>query len=184
MKFTLGRAHNEALELIVGDLLIALGGVLLGLVFADITTFNWLIPICIFFFVFGVIFDIRALNKFKYDLGEIRNDVNTARDELRAIITESQQTRRELDSAKNEIHKVTTELQRTKSDLDRAKRELNDAEKKLEQTNEKVFGSSGGTFSKSSWAHPIEEKIEEMKKQIKSLESDVRELQRKTSRGF
>lgn len=94
MKLSVGHAKNEAFELIFGNVLIGLGGFLIGLAYSNLDMFNLIYP-AISIFGCGIIFDVRVLTKFTHDLSSIKNEIDHAREEL--------------ENAKNRIEEVKKE---------------------------------------------------------------------------
>jgi len=93
------RAKNEPVELIIGNLMIAIGGFLIGYKPEQVESsfLSYLSPI---FIALGIFFDVRVLKKFSHELRITKNEVDSARSELRSIVGESQNIKNELNSAK------------------------------------------------------------------------------------
>lgn len=123
MKITVGHAKNVSFELIVGNLLIGIGGFLIGLVFLDSSLFLVIIPAFITF-SFGIIFDVRVLMKFAFDLKEVWEGIDSAREGLIHTISEVDEHKKELTTVKAEIRKTISELQTSKKELEQLESDI------------------------------------------------------------
>ena len=93
-----GYAKNEAFELIFGNLLIGLGGFLAGLAFIDADT-QYFVIISIPIFIAGIIFDVRVLRKFSYDLTLLKGSLQ----KMLHVIDENM---KDIEKSKNEIKDI------------------------------------------------------------------------------
>ena len=148
---------NEAALLITGDILMAAGGVVLGLLIELAQIRDYLIPVCITFFGLGGFFDYRSIRTFSTKLIQLKGNITNAQQQLDKTITQS----KELETKLRETEKAISE-----------------SEERMRKAEEKIFGSGGQTFSRSSWAQPIEKSIEELKREIKEIQTKLRDMGR------
>lgn len=94
MKNIVGHARNEPFELILGNVLIGIGGFLLGIALSFDSLLLMMIPAFPIFGI-GIIFDVRVLTKFSHELSSIRKEID--------------QARKELEDSKNRIEEVKKE---------------------------------------------------------------------------
>ena len=80
MKDIVGFATNESRELILGNVLIGIGGFLLGLLVVSESLF--LILASFPFFGSGIVLDVRVLKKFSYDLSIVKGAIKKAQRDL------------------------------------------------------------------------------------------------------
>jgi len=166
LKFSIGRAKNEALELLLGDSLIAFAGVGVGIIIPELSKLYYLLPFCMGGFVTGFIFDIRALRKFKHDMSELKEQTDLARRKLEGVMNELDQHRHEIGNAKNELNRSISELQKHKKELEEHKRSL-------EGIQRKTFSF----ISQVSSGKPLESTIQELNHKIANIERTIRNLQ-------
>jgi len=148
-------SKNEAFLLITGDILIATGGVLLGLLFENNEFRYYLMPLCIICFGLGGYFDYRAIRMFSFHLSSLKSEIRVASDMIEQDIEA---------------------LKDTKTDIEEAKKDLQIAKQEISKTIEKVFGFSGPDFSRSRGSHPIDIAVEELEKKVKDLEHKYKRL--------
>ena len=140
---------NEAALLITGDILMAAGGVVLGLLIELAQIRDYLIPVCIIFFGFGGYFDYRSIHTFSTKLSQL----------------------------KDAIKKSQVQLEETIGHAKEIEKKLEESEGRIKNAEEKVFGTGGSIFARSSWAHPIDRTVSEMEGKIKELEHKVKGLE-------
>jgi len=153
----IGRASNEAFELIVGNILIAFGGVILGFLYPLPEYQVWSYASAAFFGA-GIIFDVRVLSKFAYELRGVKDDINTARREIQGV-TAALKHQEKISNAASER-------------LDIAAREIEKQKEELKEMAEKTFSR----FSSHARSTPVEEMVE---KTFEKLDERLRRVEEK-----
>ena len=139
---------NEATLLITGDIMMAAGGVVLGLLI-ELTQIRYeLVPVCIAFFGLGGYFDYKSILTFSSKLVQLKDEIKKSKEQLDATIKHAKEIEGKLE----------------------------ESQRRLKTAEEKVFGSSGATFSHASWARPIEKEVEELKRRLRELESKLHSM--------
>lgn len=110
MKDALAYAKNETFELILGNILIGLGGVLVGMVSIEPNLINLMIPSFISFGL-GIFFDVRVLLKFSNELSSTKAIIKDMHDKIFKFISST--------SSFQPIESTIEDLQRKMSDLER-----------------------------------------------------------------
>jgi len=96
MKFNVGHAKNEPFELILGNILIGIGGFLLGIALSFDSLLLMMIPAFPIFGI-GIVFDVRVLTKFSHELSSVRKEIDQARKDL-------ENAKRRIEEVKKEAH--------------------------------------------------------------------------------
>lgn len=157
---------NEAALLITGDILMAAGGVILGLLIELSSIRYFLMPVCILFFGLGGYFDYRSIRTFSAKLIQLKDEIKKSQEQLESTISHSK-----------EIEKKLTDTQKA----------ISESEERIKTAEEKVFGISGTIFASSSWSHPIDKTVSELESKVKELERTIKDLQQqinRMNRGF
>ena len=125
-----GHAKNETYELVFGNLLIGIGGFLMGITFND-STLNYLMVSAIPIFMAGIILDVRVLRKFSFELSTVKqsilkqmNVINQNIDDIENTKNSVERTHSKIIETNNEIDRTQLYLDSTMSDLKKAKSEL------------------------------------------------------------
>lgn len=74
--------ENEAVLLITGDILIAIGGVILGITFENTLLRFYLAPFCAIFFGLGGFFDYKSIKIFSTKLHKLKDEIKTSQEKL------------------------------------------------------------------------------------------------------
>ena len=149
MKRNFGVAKNETIEMLIATTLFTLGGFIFGFYQNDTSNYV-IIPLAFIVIFFGLVFEVRILNKFKNEIKDTRDEINVARSEL---------------------IKTIDELQATKHDLD-------ESISKMKEIEKKVFGYSSMIFSKSSGFHPLDKTVDELQKDVKEIKKKLDKMNR------
>jgi len=110
MKDSIAYAKNETFELILGNVLIGLGGVLIGMVSIDPSLINLMVPSFISFGL-GIFFDVRVLLKFSKELSSTKAIIKDMHDKTFKFISSARSFR--------PLEGTLEDLQRRLSDLER-----------------------------------------------------------------
>ena len=116
MNDSIAYAKNETLELILGNVLIGLGGVLIGMVSIDPNLINLMVPSFISFGL-GIFFDVRVLLKFSNEIKSTKATIKDMHDKIFKFISST--------SSFDPIESTIEDLQRKISDLERKFDDLN-----------------------------------------------------------
>jgi methyl-accepting chemotaxis protein len=153
----LGHAKNEAFELIFGNILIAVGGIILGFLYNDPITRIWSLT-SIILFGFGIIFDVRVLSRFSYELGIVKNEIKSAKQQTSEMLEKMEEQGNALSHATEKVNE--------------ASREIEEQQKKLEEVSKKTFsriGSHAGSFT--SVEDMVNKTFEALDERLKKLEN-------------
>lgn len=118
-----GRAKNEAYELVFGNLLIGIGGLLSGMGFLDVEL-NYLIIWAIPIFTAGIILDVRVLRKFSFELNNVKKSILNQMNAINRNIMEIHETKEEIESTKDYLDSTMDDLTRTKEELEQLQSEI------------------------------------------------------------
>jgi ABC-type bacteriocin/lantibiotic exporter with double-glycine peptidase domain len=175
MKSHFGIAKNEIIEILLATAFFTFGGFLLGIYQNDPSNYT-VIPLSFTVMFFGMIFEMRVLNKFRNEIQDTKDEINHAQVEL-------QQTIRDLHNTATEVNRARQELARTTIELQNTKRELDKAERKMKEVEEKVFGHSM-TFAKSSRVNPLDKTVDELKREVAEIKRKLDRMNRDRSSIF
>lgn len=142
---------NEATLLITGDILMAAGGVVLGLLIELAQIRYYLTPVCIILFGLGGYFDYKSIQTFSFKLTQLKDEIKKAQEQLDATINHAKEIEERLE----------------------------ESQKRIKSAEEKIFGTGGQTFARSSWANPIEKTVEDLKKKIVEIERKLGNMGRR-----
>lgn len=170
MKIPIGYAKNEAFELIFGNILIGLGGFFVGLAYSNQDLFALIYP-AIVIFGFGILFDVRVLRRFSYELEIVKIEIRNAKADLDG-------TRKDLEHTKDELKIEERNIREIISKLGQTKKELEQTERKMKEAEDKIFGFRGVRSSRSSYGHSIDDEVDKLKKIVSDLQSKVKEMER------
>lgn len=133
-----GRAKNESFELIFGNLLIGIGGLLSGLAVTDVVLnflFIWAIPI----FGAGIILDVRVLRKFSFDINKVRENIENLVKDIDQNVEEIQNTKYVIDKTHEKISQTDKEITETQQHLNFTMNNLETAKKELEKLEGDIY---------------------------------------------
>jgi len=112
-----GQAKNEAVELIFGNLLIGIGGALLGIAYNDVS-FIYLVVSAIPIFAAGIILDVRVLRKFSFDLGNVKTSVTNLMNTINRNIADIEKSKNEIDNTRNYLDDTMDRMKIVKAEIE------------------------------------------------------------------
>ena len=133
-----GHAKNESIELVFGNLLIGIGGLLLGFAITD-TELNFLIIWAMPIFAAGIIFDVRVLRKFSFDVKKVQEHIQSLIKEIGKNVEEIQNTKYVVDKTHDKITQTDKEITETQKHLNFTINNLEKAKKELEKLEGDIY---------------------------------------------
>lgn len=133
-----GHAKNETYELVFGNLLIGIGGYLIGVTFND-STLNYLMVSAIPIFMAGIILDVRVLRKFSLDINNVLKKIENLIKDIDKNVTDIQNTKFIMDRTQENISKTNKEIIRTQRHLNSTMNNLETAKKELEKIEDDLY---------------------------------------------
>ncbi|MGH9878279.1 MAG: hypothetical protein ACREBU_16600 [Nitrososphaera sp.] len=153
-----GRAENEAIELILGNILIALGGIMLGFLYPipEYQSYSYFSTV---FFGAGIIFDVRVLSKFAYELGAIKNEIVASRRDIEGVTAELRHQERVSNEASRKLGDTIVQIQRQKDEL-----------KEIER---KTFAKYGSHARSTPVEEMVEKTFEKLDERLRNVEDKI-----------
>lgn len=169
MKKSIIHAKYETTEFVTADALLVCGGFLVGTNYIDSTIST---PLGMILVSIGLFLGLRVLWKFSSDLRETKTQVERASKNLRIINKDVKNNQKSLGEASKELQRTKQDLITTKAELKTTKKELAQSLSKFKEVEQKIFGFSGSSFSRSSGFRPLDKDVDELKKEVKELKRE------------
>ncbi len=148
-----GRAKNETYELVFGNILFVIGGILFGLGFANVE-FNYFITWSIPIFAAGFILDVRVLRKFSFDIGNMKKSITNMTNAINQNITDIDKSKNEIEDTKNEIEDTKHEIFDSQKEINETKDHLNSTVENLENAKEVLEKIQGDVYPRNTVTDP------------------------------
>lgn len=171
MKRALFRAKSETAEFLLADVLLVVGGIIVG-AFGTASLLELVLGATSL--IVGLFLGLRVLRSFSSDLSKTRGMIEGAAANLEAADQRTKKSTRLLEKQSTEIKALAQELRKTKNQFDDAKREIDEEFEKISADLEKIFGHSS-TFSKFNWTNTLEDTIREFKDRLEKIERRLNE---------
>ena len=157
---------GETFRFVAGEVLIILGGVLMGI--GD-TLGEWVPFLGPGLFAVGLFWAVMTFKKVSKSVSNAHTmlkDASIARQNDEKKIKESTSL---LEGQSKDIKRLYSEMQRAERRINDVKREIDMQDKRFRDDFEKIFGHSS-VFSKHNWTNPLEKSIESFERRLKALE--------------
>lgn len=121
----------------------------------------------------GLFLGLRVLWKFSSDLKNIKEQIDMAVENSKQTNEELRTNTELLDNTIKSAENTQIKLNLTSQKVQNTKRELEQTLRKSKDVEEKLFGSSGSIFAKSSVFNPLDKTVDELKQRVKIIEEKL-----------
>lgn len=173
------RIKSETVGFVAGEVLIILGGILMGL---GATLGYWVPLLGPALFGVGLFWAVMTFIKVSKSVSKahlLLKEASSARQNDEEKIKESSKL---LESQSKEIKRLHGEVQKAEGRINDVKQKIDSQDKKFRADFEKIFGHSS-VFSRYNWANTLEKDIESFKRRLKALEDAAQDEKFRRSTG-